>query len=64
FYKILGMDFYNRFFSDESCLDLFYCDYDDKKKKIEQDIVNKVKATYGVDIQKVYNNPSYKIIFH
>lgn len=58
FDKILAMDFYNGFFSDESCLDLFYCDYDDdKKKKIEQDIVNKVKATYGVDIQKVYNLP-------
>lgn len=58
FDKILGMDFYNGFFSDESCLDLLYCDYDDdKKKKIEQDIVNKVKATYGVDIQKVYNLP-------
>ena len=46
------------FFSNGSCLDHFYCNYDDdKKKKIEQDIVNKVKATYGVDIQKVYNLP-------
>ncbi len=57
FDKILGMDFYNGFYSDGSCLDLFYCNYDDKKKKIEQRIIDKVKSTYRVDIQEVYNLP-------
>ncbi len=57
FDKILGMDFYNGFFSDGSCLDHFYCNYDDdKKKKIEQGIIDKVKSTYGVDIQEVYDS--------
>ncbi|WP_246428941.1 hypothetical protein [Treponema rectale] len=37
---------------------LFYCEYDDdKKKKIEQGIIDKVKSTYRVDIQEVYNLP-------
>ena len=58
FDKILGMDFYSGFFSDETCLDIFYCDYDENiKHKIEQGIINKVKSTYGVDIQEVYNLP-------
>lgn len=58
FDKILGMDFYNGFYSDGSCLDLFYCNYDDdKKKKVEQGIIDKVKSTYRVDIQEVYNLP-------
>ena len=57
FDKILGMDFYNGFFPDGSCLDHFYCNYDDdKKKKIEQGIIDKVKSTYGVDIQEVYDS--------
>lgn len=46
------------FFSDGSCLDMFYCDYsNDKKKKIERGIIDKVKSTYGVDIQEVYDSP-------
>ena len=57
FDKILGMDFYNGFFSNGSCLDHFYCNYDDdKKKKIEQGIIGKVKSTYGVDITGVYDS--------
>lgn len=57
FDKILGMDFYSGFFSDGSCLDIFYYDYDnDKKKKIEQGIIGKVKSTYGVDITEVYDS--------
>ena len=37
---------------------MFYCDYsNDKKKKIERGIIDKVKSTYGVDIQEVYDSP-------
>lgn len=49
FEKILDIDFYDRFFSDKSCLNILYCDYDDDKT-IKQGISNKVKLTYGANI--------------
>ena len=33
FDKILGMDFYKGFYSDETYLEHFYCDVDDDKKE-------------------------------
>ena len=56
FDKILGMDFYKGFFSDETYLEHFYCDVDDdKKERIKKGIIEKVKSYYGVDIRDVYD---------
>ena len=56
FDKILGMDFYKSFYSDETYLELFYCDVDDdKKERIKKGIIEKVKSYYGVDIRDVYD---------
>jgi len=56
FDKILGIDFYKGFFSDETYLEHFYCDVDDdKKEKIKKGIIEKVKSYYGVDIRDVYD---------
>ena len=56
FDKILGIDFYKGFFSDETYLEHFYCDVDDdKKEKIKKGIIEKVKSYYGVDIREVYD---------
>jgi len=56
FDKILGMDFYKGFFSDETYLEFFYCDVDDdKKERIKKGIIEKVKSCYGVDIRDVYD---------
>ena len=56
FDKILGMDFYEGFYSDETYLEHFYCDVDDDKKgRIKKGIIEKVKSYYGVDIREVYD---------
>ena len=55
FDKILGMDFYKGFFSDETYLEHFYCD-DDKEGITKKGIIEKVKSYYGVDIGDVYDS--------
>ena len=56
FDKILGIDFYKGFFSDETYLEHFYCDVDDdKKEKIKKGIIEKVKSYYGIDIRDIYD---------
>lgn len=63
FQKVLGMDYYDGFYSDGSCLQYFEPpDNEEKAKNVRDSITRKTLEYFNVDISQTYDEPLYKVL--